>query len=211
MSKYQGFAIALIGTNGTGKSTWMKSVMDQYKRNVLLLMDDDSEEMFDYLTEVNKEQIGLFTGQAVHYVDSMTRSSRAESFNAIYESFGRVGDTQHGGLMCVDDAMAILDVRDPAMMKIFKKRRQRKMDIIMNCHGAEEYPVSLFRNTTHFVIFQTVGSIQNIINGGRMNSEAAKIFEQMVNHVNEVAKTNRHYFVEFELRDPEKSLQKLRR
>lgn len=207
MSKYQGYAIALVGTNGTGKSTYMKAVMDIYKRDVLLLMDDDSEEMFDYLTEVSLEQIKMFHGKAVHYVDSMTRQTRAESFNQIYEHFGRHGENQVGGLLCVDDAMAILDVRDPAMMKIFKKRRQRKLDIIMNCHGAEEYPVSLFRNTTHFVIFRTVGSIQNI--EGRMNREAAEIFVQVVRHVNEIAKTNPHYFVEFDLRNPELSLQKI--
>ena len=73
MSKYKGYCIAVIGTNGTGKSTWMKNIIDRYKRNVLILMDDDSEEMFDVYTVLEQQHIGKFKGKAVCYPPSQKK------------------------------------------------------------------------------------------------------------------------------------------
>lgn len=201
MSKYQGYCIALIGTNGTGKSYWMKKVMDAYSKdkNILLLMDDDSEEMFDYLTEIQQDQITGYKGSAVCYVDD-TKKEKDYVFGQIYEGFGKFNGLFEGGLICVDDSMAILGVRDPAVMRLFKKRRQRKLDIIMNCHGASEYPVSLFKNTTHFVICATTDSTSNI--EGRMNKETAKKFVKCVNLVNEKAESDPYFKIVFDLKNP---------
>jgi len=201
MSKFKGFCIALIGTNGTGKSTYMKKIMDGYpkNKNQLLLMDDDSEDMFDYLTEIKQDQIGKFKGSAVCYVDD-TKKEKDFVFGQIYEGFGRFNGEFEGGLLLIDDAMAILGVRDPSVMKLFKKRRQRKLDIILNCHGASEYPISLFKNTTHFVICATTDSTKSI--ESRMNTETAKIFVKCINHVNKMAEKNPYYKIVFDLKNP---------
>ena len=134
MSKYKGYCIAVIGTNGTGKSTWMKNIIDRYKRNVLILMDDDSEEMFDVYTVLEQQHIGKFKGKAVCYPPSQ-KKLKIDFFKEIYNNFGFIKNQQMGGLLVFDDAMTMLSTRDEEVMQIFKKRRQRKLDIILNCHG----------------------------------------------------------------------------
>lgn len=198
MSKYKGFCIAIIGTNGTGKSTFMKKIFDSYKRNVLLIMDDDSEEMFDYMTEIQISDIPYFKGVAVCYSPA-NKKEKDVMFDTVYNGFGRLSN---GGLMALDDAMTVLDTRNESVMQIFKKRRQRKMDIILNCHGASEYPVSLFKNTTHFVVCRTVDSYENIT--ARMNKETAKTFIECINFVNKETEKNPYFKVVFPLNNPQR-------
>ena len=202
MSKYTGFCIAIIGTNGTGKSTFMKKIIDGYpqKKDVLLLMDDDSEVLFDYLTEIKPEQIPYFKGKAVCFSGD-TKKEKENTFDLIYKGFGRRGDNFNGGLLAIDDAMTILTTRDEFVMRIFKKRRQRKLDIILNCHGASEYPVSLFRNTTHFVICKTTDSYDQITK--RMNKELSEKFIKAINYVNKKTEINPYFKLTFDLRNPD--------
>ena len=199
MSKYKGHCIAIIGTNGTGKSTFMKKIMDEHPKDVLLLMDDDSEDMFDYLSEIKPEQIPLFTGKAVCFAGD-TKKEKESTFDYIYKGFGKKGEEFKGGLLAIDDAMTILSTRDEFVMRIFKKRRQRKLDIIINCHGASEYPISLFRNTTHFVICKTTDSYDQITK--RMNKELAESFIKAINYVNKKAETNPYFKFVFDLKNP---------
>ncbi len=202
MSKYQGFCIAEFGTNGTGKSYWMNEIMTEYPedKDVLLIMDDDSEDMFDYLTQITPDEIPYFRGKAVVFIEDDPKSKDIV-FNHIYDSLGKRNGVFNGALICVDDAMTVLDarVRDSAK-KIFKKRRQRRFDIILNCHGASEYPLSLFKNTTDFLIYQTTDSYEAI--ASRMNRETAKVFVECINLVNEKAKTDPYFKIRFNLKDP---------
>jgi ABC-type dipeptide/oligopeptide/nickel transport system ATPase component len=204
MSKYKGYCIAIVGTNGTGKSTFMKEIMDRYpsQKNVLLLMDDDSEEMFDYLTEITAEQIPYYRGQAVCFAGD-SKKEKEFTFTQIYQGLGKDRNGKfNGALLCIDDAMSILTTRDDFVMRIFKKRRQRKMDIIINCHGASEYPISLFRNTTHFVVCKTTDSYDQITK--RMNKELAEDFVKVVNYVNKRAEENPYFKMIFDLKNPKK-------
>lgn len=198
MSKYKGYCIAVIGTNGTGKSTWMKNIIDRYKRNVLILMDDDSEEMFDVYTVLEQQHIGKFKGKAVCYPPSQ-KKLKIDFFKEIYNNFGFIKNQQIGGLLVFDDAMTMLSTRDEEVMQIFKKRRQRKLDIILNCHGFSEYPVSLVKNTTHVLIKKTLDSTKQF--SQRLNTETANELIKAVNHVNKMAESNPFYEYVFDLKD----------
>jgi len=201
MSKFQGFCIAEIGTNGTGKSTYMKKFIDRYPdhKDVLLTMDDDSETMWDYLTEITPEQIPYFEGKAKSFID-FSKKEKNFYLEQIYNGFGKRNGQYNGGLWCVDDAMTVFGTRDESVMRIFKKRRQRKLDIMINCHGASEYPVSLFKNTTHFVIFKTVDSYDLITK--RMNKEVSEKFVRAINYVNERAESDPYFKLIFDLKNP---------
>lgn len=198
MSKYKGYCIAVIGTNGTGKSTWMKTIIDKYKRNVLILMDDDSEEMFDIYTVLEQHQIGKFKGKAVCYPPSQ-KKLKIDFFKEIYTNFGFIKGQQLGGLLVFDDAMTMLSTRDEEVMQIFKKRRQRKLDIILNCHGFSEYPISLVKNTTHVLIKKTLDSTKQFAQ--RLNSEVSDELIKAVNHVNKESENNPYYEYIFDLKD----------
>lgn len=196
MAGYKGFCIAIIGTNETGKTTFMMDIIKSYKRNVLVLMDDDSEDSFDNFSVIENKDIPFYRGKAVCLVD-YSKKAKKEVFKIIYDSFGQ---NTSGGLLCFDDAMSFLSSRDEEVMRIFKKRRQRQMDIILNCHGASEYPVNLIRNTTHFVICPTTDSISEIKK--RISPSIVDDFVRCVNHVNEIGRTNPYYKVSFNLKDP---------
>lgn len=203
MSKYTGFCIGMFGTNGTGKSTWLKEVFDKYPktRNCLLMMDDDSEDMWDYISEIQPHQIGQYKGKAVCYAGD-TKKEKIQTFEEIYNNFGRNPHTgvQEGGLVCWDDAMTVFSTRDEKAMLIFKKRRQRKIDIILNCHGFSEFPISLVKNMTHFIICRTTDSYDNI--SKRLNKEMAEQLKMIIEHVNKKTEKSPYYHFVFDLREP---------
>jgi len=202
MSDYSGFNIAMFGTNGTGKSTWMKNLLNKYpKRNCLVIMDDDSETMWDYLTEIQPEEIPYFKGKAVCFA-GVNKKEVASTFDTIYNGFGvnyKTGEHE-GGLLCFDDAMTVFSTRDEHAMPIFKKRRQRKLDIVLNCHGFSEFPISLIKNMTHFIICRTTDSYDNI--SKRLNKEMAEQLKKIIEHVNEKTKTDKYYHFVFDMREP---------
>jgi hypothetical protein len=203
MSKYNGHAVAMFGTNGTGKSTWMKQVFNRYPagRNCLMIMDDDSEDMWDYLTEITPDQIPLFKGKAVCYVGD-TSKENVRTHDIIYNQFGVNPETgeKEGGLVCWDDAMTVFTMRDEHVKRLFKKRRQRKFDYILNCHGFSEFPISLVKNMTHFIICRSLDSYAHI--KSRLNGELAEQLVKIINHVNKESESNPFYHFVFDVREP---------
>ena len=193
----------MFGTNGTGKSTWMKEVLLKYPkaRNCLMMMDDDSEDMWDFLTEVTPDQIPLFRGKAVCYVGD-TKKENIRTHDIIYNQFGLNPETgeREGGLVCWDDAMTVFGTRDESVMRLFKKRRQRKFDYIVNCHGFSEFPISLVKNMTHFVICRSLDSYAHIKT--RLNGELADQLVKIINYVNKRTETDPFFHVVFDVRDP---------
>lgn len=199
-SKYLGFCIAWLGTNGTGKTHDMMKIIREYPKNVLVLMDDDSEDGFDWLDEIPPDKVGKFRGKGVCMVEDSIKE-KDQLFTDIYNDFGRVNNEFKGGLLCFDDAMTILEARPrEKAKKLFKKRRQRRLDILLNCHGASEFPISLFKNMTHFVICQTFDSHQAI--AARMNGDLSRKFVKCIDYVNERAKDDPYFKITFDMKNP---------
>jgi len=185
---YQGRCIAEIGTNGTGKT---HTAIEILKRGnvevqkhfdvVLILVSDDSETILKPYKEIKLTEVGkLSKGWVKLNVDDVD-----EVFKVLFDVWENNQKINKNVALLVDDAMAILDTRNKWVMKFFKKRRQRNCDIIMNCHGASEYPRSLFKNTTDFLIFQTTDSLQEI--EARMSRDLTNRLRLAVEYVNMVA------------------------
>ena len=213
-SKYMGFSVAYFGINGTGKTHDMLQILKSYKRNVLIVLFDDSEEAWDNYTVVTIDQVGKFKGQAVIYLPEEPKEQK-EFWKEILEYYGRKLDSNgeyvykangqpiyEGGILLIDDAGAVLSTRDVPVMKIYKLRRQRKLDILSNFHGVSEYPVSLVRNTTHFVIKKTTDSTDHLT--ARGNKVLMKMVVDAINYVNEKhSVANKYFTYEFNLLYPE--------
>lgn len=202
--EYLGFCAAKLGTNGTGKTTFGIDLLqndgnllrDEFEVKqmggyyaVLCLVSDQSEESLKDIENISLSNIGNFTGWAKLEVDDYGQNTIENVFNEISRSFYGFRDPNtglyHPVALFVDDAMAILDTRNEPVMRFFKKRRQHICDIIMNCHGASEYPLSLFKNTTDFILFQTTDSLKSIAN--RMGGDLVASFQAFAVYVNKVA------------------------
>lgn len=192
--EYQGFCTAEIGTNGTGKT--FKAIQciqnntfriatekDLKYYSILVLVSDDQEEQLKKISTLSLNETKNFTGWGKLVVDD----NIDEVFSYLNKNFSGIN---HNGkiypsCIFVDDAGAIFDTRNLEVMKFFKKRRQNQCDIILNFHGASEYPRSLFKNTTDFLIFQTTDSLKEI--EARMSSDLVERFRLCCQYVNLIA------------------------
>ena len=194
MSDFQGFCIAAFGTNGTGKTTRCFEFAKALKKKsivstILVLVPDDDEEMFEDTREIAEHQVpGLRSG-----IFKMIVEDPDACFERLYH------DLPPYVCLLVDDAAAILDTRNPFVMKFMKRRRQKRCHVIMNCHGASDYPRSLFKNTKEFWIFQTTDSYKNIADRVQDKNH----FGKAVEYVNYLARTqDPHAFLRYELKAP---------
>lgn len=199
---YQGFCTALIGTNGTSKTHTSLKILGNYLNmpkgevikgyySTLVLVSDDSEDFLKSIDEIRypeqKEVLKDFNGIAKLEVDD---GKIDEIFKELFYNFHGYSNDYPNAIF-IDDAMAILGTRNEWVMNFFKKRRQHRCNIILNCHGASEFPRSLFKNVTDFYIFQTLDSLNEI--EARMSGDLVKVFREAVYYVNEVASVGRKY------------------
>jgi len=190
MSSYVGFNIMLIGTNGVGKSTYCKRIIQKYKGNCCLVSDDDAEEMFNnYVICHDSGNVGKYKGKFRHFVGNLTKSEKEaakQSWTDIYHDFS--------GLIFIDDGNAVFSIRPEHLMYTYRKRRQKQCDILINCHGASEFPKSLYKYLTHVVVFKTLDSTKDLKQ--RMSLEAFHILNQVIEYVNEKSQQDKYYYVE---------------
>lgn len=204
---YIGHCTAMFGTNGTGKTrAGIKLIKSKQYKAVLFIVSDDDEPLLRDVPKITLDQlkIGLKTGVAKHICDDVN-----ELFPILFDKFKGVksGDKYFPVCLFVDDAMSILTARNPLVMDYFKKRRQKIADIIINAHGASEFPISLYFNLTNIYIFQTLDSWKKLTN--RMNEQLTAVFVSVANYVFTVAehgiKNNnelKYFYYNFKMKQP---------
>lgn len=194
MSDFQGFSIAAFGTNGTGKTTACLGFAKRlYElgvcKVVLILVPDPEEELLEHYPEVKHSQVpGLEEGIFVLVVEDPN-----ETFRVLYNHVPPYT------CLFSDDMGATVNPRDPFVLRFMKRRRQKRVHFIGNCHGATDYPRSLFKNTMEFWIFQTTDSTKNISD----RVQDRRNFERAVEYVNKIAREGKpHFFLRYKLSDP---------
>ena len=196
---FQGHCIAVIAGPGTGKTTWMDKLVVASPRNALWLVSDDDEELLDKYPEVpDPDRFGSFNGKCKYILPDTNKDTLKTLWSAVRFKFGTGDGSGDGGIVAIDDAATILGTREQPVIEAFTKRRNARLDIIMNCHGAKEVPVSLIPKMTHFIIGQIMESTRSIEQ--RLGGHAAKHFRAAVEYVNDKAQTNPFYKIEFPLK-----------
>lgn len=195
---YTGFAVAVVGTNGTGKTFYMDKMIQGYERPVLALIDDDGERYFHNWQEIQKEDIKkVWKGRFKIYVNG-SKKEKDEIFKEINENFAQNPKT--GGCIFIDDAMTILDKRPEAAAQIFKRRRNKRNDIILNVHGFSEFPVMLVKNLTNIIVCRSMDSTKAL--EARINAEQARQLKACISIVNRACKRNPYFKLDFNVLEP---------
>ncbi len=157
-----------IGTNGTGKTTLMKLLLDANERNLIIpsgrddiawrgipeltyqgALVDDTMRPGKKMHTVLVPEIEEFTGNRLLHVDGDPRI-----FNAVSDR--RTG-FRNGGLF-MDDFRNYVFTKGTLRQEVdglFINRRHRMLDICMACHGFEDVSRDLLRFEPILFIFRT--------------------------------------------------------
>lgn len=183
---YSGYFLVEVGSPETGKtSVALKILQRKVYKSILFVLSDDDDSIFHKFQKISLDGIkNGFTGVRKIILDDIDIDID-ELFEILFRRYKGV-ETKEGKFIPValllDDSMSMLDPRNVWVMKYCKKRRQRICDIIVNCHGLSEFPVSLYKNISNIYIFHTIDSIKNLDN--RINARAVEIIELLTEYVN---------------------------
>lgn len=189
---------ALLGTNGTGKTTWLLKLIKAYlkiNKRVLICISDDGEEKLEDIPLLETiEQCLNFKGVAKIIVED------AKFFNEFRELFLIKKNRKFDGVLVLDDARLFLSQRDEALLKLMRKRRQLNADIYSIFHNFDgETPPSYWSFVTRAIIFKTLSSYNRSLK--LINEDSRKLLISAIEQVSEEYKTNPYAFKEVVLRN----------
>jgi ABC-type sugar transport system ATPase subunit len=166
----------VIGTNGTGKTTFLKKLILQLLRNnrrVLIITPHDMEwETIPLVHDKHKQHIAWYVGaRRIIWEDGLLPT--------ITENF-------KNGALVFDDCRAYLNANtDRDLHRLLISRRQRDIDIFAVGHGFTEIPPKFFTFATNFVLFRTMDNIEkrksSIIQFDRIKSAQEMVNEKAIN------------------------------
>lgn len=177
--------IVIIGANGTGKTTLLKQILLTAPQRAIVVTPDciewtdtlpDGTERFP-INQLQKRTDFVFQGIQRHIYDDKRTLSAISAFKK--------------GIVVFDDCRAYLrDSTDERVHQLLIRRRQREVDFIACAHSFAEMPRRFFTFASDIFLFQTKDNVD-------MRRGVIKDLEQMREaqaRVNEMAKTNPHYF-----------------
>lgn len=175
MTEAQPKLYTIIGTNGTGKSTFCKRMIQRTLDNggrALVITPHDMEWL-------DVEWIELSDRKAVHQFTGIRK--------VIYEkdTLQNILSSYKNGLIVFDDCGVYFNAKIPDLLRVlFISRRQKNLNQIVVGHGFTQIPPIFFTFTSHFVLFRTTDKVD-----GR--KKVLQNFELIKEHQNQVNKTAR--------------------
>lgn len=144
----------VVGTNGVGKTTFVKNIVDSYpkNRNVLIADPDGYEKAWHKFPPIGDSS--LIPAMTNHRFRHMDPEKEDLEF---YKKF------QHG-MMVLDDCNHYLRANlQHGMKQILVRRRQNDVDIIAIAHHLTEVPPKFWNFASHLVLFKT-GPLRRSVN-----------------------------------------------
>ena len=173
------FQIIVVGTNGTGKSTFAKKLIDTKINSGgrALIITNHLNEWTDV------EEINITKTKEIHSFTGIRRTIiRPEQFPLLMNF--------HSGLLLLDDSRRFLTANIGASIDELQiSRRQKMLDIVVVAHSFNKIPPGFFAYATHYVIFKTIETAKK---------RSAYLFDidtvlEHESRVNKKAQTNPHY------------------
>lgn len=174
----------LLGTNGTGKSTFLRNILDKAVHDkskfgrVLVIPSNIDEPTFQDIPAIKINQINSFKGAA-----------KIMCYEP--EHFKQVAIKYKVGVLMSDDFRNYITQYQmlPEVRQMFINRRHRKIDIYMACHGFTQSVPEMYNFLNAIVLFRTTDSIKR-----RKDSVPRyELMEKLVNEVNQKARENPYY------------------
>lgn len=161
------FQIVVMGTNGTGKTTLVKQLVDAEREkpdsHVLIVVPDTYEwPAADWVHPKFPHRIKNYVGvRKIVYFDGL--------LDIIRDNFSN-------GLLVFDDCRSYITAQvDTELHSLLIRRRQQAIDIVAVGHGFTEIPPKFFTFATHYALFRTRDNIKrrkNVINDFEVMAEA---------------------------------------
>ena len=176
--------IIVLGTNGTGKTTFIKQVCAATRQRILIITPDDTEynELDAYgnplypMNELRTKHDFMFEGVCRHIFDPQWTTHVLHNFKC--------------GIIVFDDCRAYFPARtEQVIHELMIRRRQREVDMIAVGHGFTEVPPKFFTFATDYILFRTEDSIDTRKPYIRSFDKVKKMQET----VNKHAKHDPHY------------------
>lgn len=170
----------LLGTNGTGKTTLLRHILESSGQRCLVITPDDVE-WGDYpLTDLRTADDFKFDGICRHIFNPHKECGTLQRI-AYFKQ----------GIIVFDDCRAYLkSSTHDAIHELMIRRRQREVDIFAVGHGFNEVPPVFFTFSTEMILFRTTDNIVRRKNCLK-DYEAALQAQQ---RINSQAKKEPHYF-----------------
>lgn len=168
--------VCLLGTNGTGKTSFLRALVEKLETRVLVITPDDIEWSDCPLNELERASNFRFDGIQRHIFDPKTTLGKIEHFQK--------------GVIIFDDCRAYLTANtDQAIRQLIIRRRQREVDVFAVAHGFTEMPPVFFTFASEIVLFETK---DNIVRRKNCLKDYERVLE-VQQQVNAKAKKNPHY------------------
>lgn len=173
--------IIILGTNGTGKTSLIEKFINAEKNHSLVVNPDDRDwHQLPLIVDLNL--INWEYPNARRYI-----WDGPEDLSVISRKF-------HNGSLILEDCRSYLKANlSEELRRLFIRRRQNKVDIIVAAHGFTDVPPKFFTYCTEIVLFLTLDNINSRKDVIRNFDELKKI----QTFVNEQAKEDIHFCYSF--------------
>lgn len=150
MANRQPFCMILIGTNGTGKTTFIKrNFVEKSKRRVLIIDPRCKERAWHQYKRLDLEDLTqLRTFKGIRLADAN------ESYH-----IALIEENYTNGVLVMDDFSFYIENNMPqSLRQLLIRRRQSGLDIFAMTHGFTDVPPKFVKYLTHFIVFKTLDS-----------------------------------------------------
>jgi len=172
--------VLILGYNGTGKSTFVKKLIDSYlktNRRVLVCTPHDVE-WLEFSEVKSNSEIVNFKGVKRKIIYDL---SDLENILQFYRK----------GLLVFDDCRVYFNSSTSQLIrKLMIERRQKMLDLAAVGHGFTEVPPAFFTFASELVLFKTNDSIKkrkDVIN-------KFDFLEKQKDEIDKIATTQPHYY-----------------
>lgn len=168
----------IIGTNGTGKTTLLRTIINRSAQRALIVTPDAAEWLEYAENDLATPDKVNFTGINRHI------------FNPYADSLSKIGFFSRGILVFDDCRSYLKAATDEVVHDILIRRRQRMIDVFAVGHGFNEVPPVFFTFCSDIFLFRTTDNIVR-------RKNCLKDYERMKQaqlRINKKAQTEPHYF-----------------
>lgn len=177
--------VAILGTNGTGKSTLARKIVEHSKRRTIIVDFEGAEKMWRDVKRIDvrdQQEMATFTGMR----KAIWLQHKEKTLYYLRNNF-------QNGIIVFDDCRLYLKPRlAEEHERLMVRRRQNEQDQFYIAHGFTEVPPRTFTFMSKILLFRTKDSVRRL----RDNFQDYNLVETKQKAVNAASETDVHYMEE---------------